>query len=572
MTMYDGMERCAHCGGRNGPFVDVNLTSKGQIVGSIVVHQWCFAAWEQNRKPTQSHDAGLNGTRNPQVGIPFMITAAMRQALGDLGYSDEQIFAMSPAQAYEILDPPPPVNDGANAGHGNGARPPPPRDVNDVLRKGGPAAVRGISDGAKPPEPPPGDRKRKKPHNVPWPDLGSGGKPSRTCANARKAIEALGIECSYDVFHDHKLVSGQAIERWAGELSDHACQMLRVIIKEWFGFDPGREHTHDAAVQLCLRRQFDPVCDYLDGLQWDKRKRLDAWMVTYLDAENTELTRAIGRLALVAAVRRARQPGYKFDQIIVLEGPEGTGKSTAIEILAGKENFSDQTILGLDDRQQQEAMRGVWLYEIADLAGMSKADVDKTKAFSSRLFDRARPAYGRARVELPRRCVFFATTNNDTYLKSQTGNRRFWPVKTGRINLKALHRDRDMLWAEAAQIEAAGELLKLPETLWAAAAIEQERRRDHDPWDEILAANVKGVICDTTDGTGREERVSTADVLKLYLNLPADKITDSAAKRLSFCMARLGWQKPPDPIHIPGKGTARGYRRKLARNRKGTNL
>jgi predicted P-loop ATPase len=406
---------------------------------------------------------------------------------------------------------------------------------------------------------------------VQWPDLGKGGAPVASCANARRAIEALGIKCSYDVFHDRKMVSGHAIEQWAGELSDHACQMLRVIIKEKFGFDPGREHTHDGAVQLCLRRQFDPVCDYLNSLQWDKRKRLDTWMATYLGAENTELTRAIGRLALVAAVRRARQPGYKFDQIIVLEGPEGTGKSTAIEILAGKENFSDQTILGLEDRQQQEAMRGVWLFEIADLAGMSKADVDKTKSFASRVADRARPAYGRARVELPRRCVFFATTNNDTYLKSQTGNRRFWPVKTGRINLEALRRDRDMLWAEAARIEATGVPLELPETLWAAATIEQERRRDHDPWDEILA-NVKGIICDTPDGTDREERISTAELLKLHLNLPADKITDSAAKRLSFCMGRLGWEKPPDPIYIPGKGTVRGYRRKLARSRKGRDL
>src|SRR5262249_61576793 len=102
---------------------------------------------------------------------------------------------------------------------------------------------------------------------------------------------------------------------------------------------------------------------------------------------------------------------------------EGTGKSSAISILAGEENFSDQTIIGLDDRAQQENMRGVWLYEIADLAGMSKADVDKTKAFASRVSDRARPAYGRHVVDQPRRCVFFATTNNAEYLKSQTANR-----------------------------------------------------------------------------------------------------------------------------------------------------
>jgi predicted P-loop ATPase len=284
-------------------------------------------------------------------------------------------------------------------------------------------------------------------------------------------------------------------------------------------------------------------------------------MTTYLGAEDTELTRAIGSLALVAAVRRVRQPGCKFDEITVLEGPEGTGKSTAIETLAGKENFSDQTILGLDDRQQQENVRGVWLYEIADLAGMSKADVDKVKAFASRVSDRARPAYGRQRVDQPRRCLFFATTNNETYLKSQTGNRRFRPVKTGKIDLSALQHDRDQLWAEAAEIEATGVPLKLPEALWSAAAIEQDKRRDPDPWDEILA-NVKGV----PDGNGKEERISTTDLLRLHLNLPPDKCNDAAAKRLSFSMKRLGWEKPSDPIRIAGvAGKVRGFRRRVAR-------
>jgi len=397
---------------------------------------------------------------------------------------------------------------------------------------------------------------------IEWPDVGKQGFPSPTCSNARMAIEVLGITCRYDIFHDRMLVGGHAIEQWAGELSDHACQMLRVVIKEQFGFDPGRENTHDAAVQLCLQKGFDPVLDYLDSLQWDKKPRLDTWLQNYLGAEDTELNRAIGRLILVAAVRRVRQPGCKFDQIAVFEGPEGKGKSSAIEILAGRENFSDQTILGLRDKEQQEAAAGVWLYEIADLAGMSKADVDKTNAFASRQTDRARPAYGRKRVDQPRRCVFIATTNNDTYLKSQTGNRRFWPVKTGQVYLKALRRDRDRLWAEAAHLEANGASLTLPEILWGEAATEQDRRMEVDPWDEILA-HVKGTICDRADGHSlrQEERVSNTELLKGTLGLTADKCTDAIAKRLAHCMTRLGWERPADPIRIPGKGKVRGFRR-----------
>jgi predicted P-loop ATPase len=208
----------------------------------------------------------------------------------------------------------------------------------------------------------------------------------------------------------------------------------------------------------------------------------------------------------------------------------------------------------------------VWLYEIADLAGMSKADVDKVKAFASRLSDRARPAYGRQRLEQPRRSIFFATTNNETYLKSQTGNRRFWPVKTGAIDLTALKHDRDQLWAEAAKIEASGVPLNLPATLWPTAAIEQDKRRDLDPWDDILA-NVKGSVCDAPDGGGKEERISTTDLLKIHLNLPADKCTDAATKRLSYCMRRLGWEKPTDPLRIPGvAGKVRGFRRRITKS------
>ena len=166
------------------------------------------------------------------------------------------------------------------------------------------------------------------------------------------------------------------------------------------------------------------------ALQWDGVERIGEWLTTYLGAKNTELNRAVGRIALIAQVRRARSPGCKFDQIIVLESPEGKDKSTALLTLAGgPENFSDQTILGQGDRDQQEALRGVWLYEIADLSNIRKAEVEDVKAFASRTHDRARPAYGRFRVDLPRRGVIWATTNNSEYLKSQTGNRRFWPIE-----------------------------------------------------------------------------------------------------------------------------------------------
>ena len=116
---------------------------------------------------------------------------------------------------------------------------------------------------------------------------------------------------------------------------------------------------HDACLQLCLENRFDPIVEYLNSLEWDGVERIDEWLTTYLGAKNTELNRAIGRIALIAQVRRARSPGCKFDQIIVLESPEGKDKSTALLNLAGgPENFSDQTILGRGDRTSKKCFEG----------------------------------------------------------------------------------------------------------------------------------------------------------------------------------------------------------------------
>jgi len=283
--------------------------------------------------------------------------------------------------------------------------------------------------------------------------------------------------------------------------------------------------------------------------------RLDTWLITYLGADDTPLNRAIGKFTLVAAVRRARKPGCKFDHILVLEGPEGTMKSTSIVVLAGIENFSDQTILTERDKEQQELMRGVWIFEIADLAGMKRSEVEKVKAFASRSHDRARPAYGRRRVDAPRRGILIGTTNEDEYLQSQTGNRRFWPVETGQIDIDALRRDRSQLWAEAAEVEASGIALKLPEELWGDVSAAQDERRQHDPWDDILA-NTTGAVCPTKDGLTEQEWIKLTELLA-RLEIKPDRASPETYKRLKKVMKRLGWIKGK---HYFGSGEQeRGY-------------
>src|SRR5713101_6005847 len=303
-----------------------------------------------------------------------------------------------------------------------------------------------------------------------WERTHGGALKPKSYVNAALALVQLGINCRHDFFHNKKIVEGDIIENLGPELSDPICRALRDKIIGRFSVDPGIENVQQAAERACEANRFNPVVDYLDSRQWDGQLRLDRWFVIYLGADDTPLNRSIGRKMLIASVRRARQPGCKFDDMVVLEGPQGSGKSSALRILAGEENFSDQPLLHLDTRAQQEAIEGVWIYEISELVGLRRTETEKTKGFLSKTHDNARPAYGRHRVDRARNGIFVGTTNDSEYLRDWTGNRRIQPVKTGKIDLEALRRDRDPLWAEAAAAEAQGEPLVIPENLYAAAA------------------------------------------------------------------------------------------------------
>jgi hypothetical protein len=389
------------------------------------------------------------------------------------------------------------------------------------------------------------------------------GYPKASLHNARLAIEALGLVCSRDTFHNTLWLGRSAaaspaepVLPFVGEVTDANIGLLRVCLSDTYGLDFTEKHTRDAVVTLCEENRFDPVCDMLAEAQasWDGKPRLDRMAVDYFNAENTPLNRQMVRKTMIAAVARARQPGIKFDTILTMESPEGFNKSSAWALLAGEGNFSDASILGHNGREVQEQLAGIWIHENPELAGMKKAEAEVIKAFASRQVDRARPAYGHFLVAQPRHSIEVGTTNSDSYLQSSTGNRRFWPIRVERsIDLKKLKRDRLQLWGEAATLQAKGEALTLDEALWAAAAIEQEARRVQHPWEAQLAKMIvvptspegvpggrQGYMVLTREADG-ELRVHTRDIFEHVLKLPNVQMNRGHSMALLEAMKLQGW-------------------------------
>ena len=193
---------------------------------------------------------------------------------------------------------------------------------------------------------------------------------------------------------------------------------------------------------------------------------------------------------LVSAVARIMDPGCKVDHVPILERQQGIGKSTSLLILTGEAWFSD-SLPDVGTKDAMDHLRGKWIVEIAELDAMSRAEDTALKAFITRQVDKFRPAYGRREIEWPRQSVFVGTTNRSVYLKDETGGRRYWPVRCTSINLAALERDRDQIWAEAVHLYRQGHRWHITDPdLIRQAEAEQRARYDVDVWHDKIEAYV----------------------------------------------------------------------------------
>ncbi len=337
----------------------------------------------------------------------------------------------------------------------------------------------------------------------------------------------------YDTFTRQILTTmGQddgTVVEWSDALTTH---MTISFQTEMHGMQRLGRNLVDEVVQFYSREhQRNQLTDWLDSLQWDKTPRLDHWLSSYCRAEDNIYVREAGRCWLLGAVTRAYEPGTQFDHCLIFEGPQGSGKSSAIRILSNGWFTELESFTG---KESAEVLAGgVWLVELSELDGMKKSDVESVKRFITTLTDRYRPAYGRHVVSIPRSCVFAGSTNESSYLRDSTGNRRFWPVKCGDIDLEQLRANRDLLIAEAVHRYKQGESLLMNQEAREIAVEAQEDRFQVDSWEDDIRKYIEN-----------KEAVTIADVLETGLSLDNRSLWNRATEiRVGNILMREGWKR-----------------------------
>ena len=306
------------------------------------------------------------------------------------------------------------------------------------------------------------------------------------------------------------------------------------------------------AVQTVSRENsFHPVREYLERLKWDGIPRLENFSSIYLGCEDSEFVRAVGHRWLISAVARVFQPGCQVDCVLLLEGPQGIKKSSALRALAGDEWFCDH-IADLGSKDSRIELNGKWIIEISELAATRRAETEKVKAFLTARADHYRPPYGRRAVNIPRQNVFAASTNDEQPFIDSTGNRRYWPVRCDGIDVEAIRRDRDLIWAEAYLHYKAGKSwwLETPELNGLAREAQEERYED-GVWDNLILdwienprqrEDEQGVPIMPWYGS-THEGVSIPDILIHAIGKSPERLTQIDKNQVVRCLTHRGWTK-----------------------------
>lgn len=316
-----------------------------------------------------------------------------------------------------------------------------------------------------------------------------------------------------------------------GEWSDHLDVKATIWMQRTWRVEFSPMTVGKAVESMARDRKYHPVREALAKLApWDGVSRNGDWLSDYLGVVKTEYTQLVGKFFLRGMIKRVMEPGCKFDYALVLEGEQGRGKSTVARLLAW--HWFCDTDLDLSNKDSLLALPGHWVYEIAELGSLMKAEERKQKSFLSRQEDEFRPPYGQRLIKVPRQNVFIGTTNEEEYLKDATGGRRFWPIMCGdEFNLDGLRDALPQMYAEAlADFHAGEKAYPSPEEQNRLFTPEQAKRGMPEPFEDILLDWVEN----------RVAPFSMAEAITDGLGLTADKMTPSVVTRLGIVLKKIG--------------------------------
>ena len=338
---------------------------------------------------------------------------------------------------------------------------------------------------------------------------------------------------------------------WGGKpIEDYRVSELGLAIAERHEVEFAIKDIHDLIEVVARENVYHPVRSWLSGLEWDGTQRLDTWLTRYLAVEDTPLTREYARRFCIGAVARVMDPGCKMDVALVLHGVQSAGKSSFCKAFAQRDEWFADTRLEWDSKDRYQQIQGVWIYEMGELSGMGKADMNSVKNFLTSQLDKFRPSYARHHVTRKRQCVFIGTTNDPDCLSDPTGDRRFWVVtvalpKMG-IDLELVRNENPQLWAEAVEAYRAGEPWYLSREFDELRSTANEAYRREDP---LLSALAK-FASERPTFTPREFWTS--------LDLQLHQLTPQVVARIGTMMNQIGTH---DRIQYRvGATRVRGYR------------
>ena len=317
------------------------------------------------------------------------------------------------------------------------------------------------------------------------------------------------------------------------------------LILEHNGFEPPLEALLPTIVRHAKDNAFHPVRDYLRALKWDGTRRLDYWLEQCLGSPKSQFNRLVGRKTLIAAVARAFRPGCKVDTVLVLEGPQGIRKSSAIAVLFGEDWTAESVDLFGQHNKMVMNMMGAWVVELAEFIAITKRDQNHVKGLLSMRTDKVVLPYAKIASAHPRQCVFFGTINpgETGYLTDTTGNRRYWPVEVVRADLEKIKARRDQLWAEAYKAFCDDERWWLEEDEQGLAEAEVATREEYDVWDEILGKKLDDEMVKTV----------TAAAALQAIGVPNERMDKRALNRVGACLRRLGYEPKPRKMDVEGE-------------------